>query len=166
VPTDAGNQAKFGLEANVWALHGGWVPNGGLYLTLDASTGIDLGCMTTKIDDGCKAHLRIHWLALGPFFNTGIPMIASEVPRSWDLMALTGAEVRIWKGMTAKATVNWFFPSPWSVYANSRAAASSQANSALGSDASTSTISPASMGNLYRHVGGHPQLNLMARWEF
>jgi hypothetical protein len=173
IPTDSGNPAKLGLEANAWAVHGGWVPNSGLYLTLDASTGFDIGCMAARVTDGCKGHLRIHWIGAGPFFNTGTPMIARDVARSWDLMALTGAEVRLWKGMTAKATLNWFVPSPWGVYDHEK----QKAQASLSGGAATLTPGAAagqaeepnpmdSVGNILGHALKHPQLNLMAMWEF
>jgi len=172
VPTDGGNPAKASLEASLWALHGGWVPSSGLYLTLDASTGFDIGCMAARMADGCKGHLRIHWFGTGPFFNTGTPMIARDVPRPWDLMALTGAEVRLWKGMTAKATVNWFLPSPWGVYEHEK----QSAEATLGSAAATPTTSTAGevqtanpvdgVERIMGHALKHPQINLMAMWEF
>jgi len=180
VPTDQGNAPKLGLEASVWALHGGWVPNSGLYLTLDASTGFDIGCMAKSENDGCKGHLRIHWFGTGPFFNTGTPMIASNVPRSWDLMALTGAEVRLWKGMTAKATINWFLPSPWGLYAHEKQLADATLSGTTAAATTTTTTSATStvtelaearnpidgVGSILGHALKHPQLNLMAMWEF
>jgi hypothetical protein len=172
VPTDSGNPAKVGLEASLWAIHGGWVPSSGLYLTLDASTGFDIGCMAARATDGCKGHLRIHWIGAGPFFNTGTPMIARDVPRSWDLMALTGAEVRLWKGMTTKATINWFVPSPWGVYeyekqlteARLSGAASVAPGAASGLAATPNPMD--AMESILGHALKHPQLNLMAMWEF
>jgi len=175
IPTDGGNPAKLGVEANVWALRGGWVPNSGLYLTLDASTGFDVGCMAKGANDGCKGHFRIHWIGAGPFFNTGRPMIVSDVQRSWDLMAFTGAEVRLWKGMTVKTTLNWFLASPWGVYAHYKQQAETSLNgtaaSAPASPGAASTIAesldPAdAVENVLGHALRHPQINLMALWEF
>jgi hypothetical protein len=177
IPTDGGNPAKLGLEANVWALRGGWVPNSGLYLTLDASTGFDVGCMAKSASDGCKVHFRVHWIGGGPFFNTGKPMITSDVQRSWDVMAFTGAEVRLWKGMTVKTTVNWFFASPWGVYAHYQQQAEARMNgtvtaaSATAAPVTTSTVADAlepaaAVGNVLGHALRHPQINLMALWEF
>jgi hypothetical protein len=176
IPTDSGNPAKVGVEANVWALRGGLVPNSGLYLTLDASTGFDVGCIAKSASDGCKGHFRIHWIGAGPFFNTARPMIASDVPRSWDLMAFTGAEVRLWKGMTVKTTVNWFLPSPWGVYAHYKEQAEARLTGAA-SAISTSTPGASTMAaealdpavaakNVFGHALGHPQINVMALWEF
>lgn len=175
LPTDQGNSAKVGVEASLWAIRGGWVPNSGIYMTLDASTGFDIGCMAKRANDGCKGHLRIHWIGGGPFFNSGTPMIASDVSRSWDLMTFTGAEVRVWKGMTLKTTVNWFLPSPWGVYAHEKGLAEAKLNAA----ASTATTSPGQavaqaeeanpmdrVQSLLGHALSHPQLNLMAMWEF
>jgi hypothetical protein len=179
VPTDRGNTAKAALEANLWAIHGGYVPGSGLYLTLDASTGFDIGCMAKSSSDGCKGHLRIHWLGAGPFFNTGRPMIASDVSRPWDLMALTGAEVRVWKGMTLKTTVNWFLPSPWGIYAHEKARADAQINGTASAATIAATppdaavaraeaeIDPAErVTSVLGHALKHPQINLMAMWEF
>jgi hypothetical protein len=175
IPTDGGNPAKLGLEANIWALRGGWVPNSGLYLTLDASTGFDVGCKAKSADEGCKGHFRIHWIGGGPFFNTGRPMIVSDVQRSWDLMAFTGAEVRLWKGMTVKTTVNWFLASPWGVYAHhqrqAEASLNGTATSAPASPGAASTIAQsldpaAAVENVLGHALRHPQINLMALWEF
>jgi hypothetical protein len=173
LPTDAGNPAKVGLEANVWAIHGGWVPNSGLFLTLDASTGFDIGCMAARATDGCKGHLRIHWIGTGPFFNTGTPMIARDVPRSWDLMALTGAEVRLWRGLTTKATINWFVPSPWGVYDHQKQMAetnlSGSAAAGVPSTASGQVEPPNPVDgveSVLGHALKHPQFNLMAMWEF
>jgi hypothetical protein len=176
VPTDQGNAPKLGLEASLWAIHGGWVPNSGLYLTLDASTGFDLGCMAKRATDGCKAHLRIHWIGTGPFFNTGTPMIVKDVPRPWDLMALTGAEVRLWKGLTAKATINWFLPSPWGVYEHEKQRAESNLNGVAAAPATaaagiasgeTQVADPLDdVQSIFGHALKHPQLNLMAMWEF
>jgi hypothetical protein len=175
IPTDSGNPAKLGLEANVWALRGGWVPNSGLYLALDASTGFDVGCMAKSAGDGCKGHFRIHWIGVGPFFNTGTPMIVSDVQRSWDLMALTGAEVRLFKGMTMKTTVNWFFASPWGVYGHYK----QLAEASLNGTATVTTAMPgmatevaealdpaAAVQHVLGHALRHPQINLMALWEF
>jgi hypothetical protein len=173
IPTDGGNPAKLGLEANVWAAHAGWVPNSGFYLALDASTGFDIGCLARRADDGCKGHLRIHWIGAGPFFNTGTPMIARDVPRSWDLLAMTGAEVRLWKGLTAKATLNWFLPSPWGVYAHAKQLTEASVS------ATKETVTPGTavaraeaanptqaVGDILGHALQHPQLNLLAMWEF
>jgi hypothetical protein len=176
VPTDQGNTAKAALEANVWALHGGYVPGSGMYVTLDASTGFDIGCLARSASDGCKGHLRIHWIGAGAFINTGRPMIAQEIARSWDAMALTGAEVRVWKGMTLKTTVNWFLPSPWGVYNHEKArldaqfgaAGSSQAIAAPQATAQAAAeIDPAErVTSVLGHALKHPQINLMAMWEF
>jgi hypothetical protein len=178
LPTDSGNTAKLGLEANVWAVRGGWVPSSGLYLALDASTAFDVGCNAPSASDGCKGHFRIHWIGAGPFFNTGRPMIASDVQRSWDLMAFTGAEVRLWKGMTVKTTVNWFLPSPWGVYAHYKQLAQSNLNGVAASASPTNAqgaanaaanavLDPAAEAkNVFSHALGHPQINLMALWEF
>jgi hypothetical protein len=174
VPTDSGNPAKLGLEASLWAIHGGWVPNSGVYLTLDASTGFDLGCMAARASDGCKGHLRIHWIGAGPFFNTGTPMIAREVPRSWDLMALTGAEVRLWRGMTAKATINWFLPSPWGVYDHEKQLMEDKLRGAVPATVAPGTAAGQAQAanpmdgveSILGHALTHPQLNLMAMWEF
>jgi hypothetical protein len=172
VPTDQGNPAKFGLEASLWAIHGGWVPNSGLYLTFDASTGFDVGCLAKRATDGCKGHLRIHWIGTGPFFNTGTPMIAGDIARSWDLMALTGAEVRIWKGMTLKTTLNWFLPNPWGVYAHEQARAEGQLRALANPMAGTASVQIEDINPMDRvesvigHALSHPQLNLMAMWEF
>jgi hypothetical protein len=162
IPTDQGNPAKLGLEASLWALHGGWVQNSGLYLTLDASTGFDMGCLAKRATDGCKVHLRVHWIGAGPFFNTGTPMIASDVPRAWDLMALTGAELRLYKGLTVKTTVNWFVPSPWGIYAYEKQRAEASLTTA-----DTEVANPADrVQSIFGHALGHPQINLMALWEF
>lgn len=175
VPTDQGNAPKLGLEASAWAVHGGWVPSSGLYLTLDASTGFDIGCLAKRVTDGCKGHLRIHWIGMGPFFNTGTPMIAKDVPRSWDLMGLTGAEVRLWKGMTAKATINWFLPSPWGVYAYEKQLTEARVSGTAAALPTTSVTALAeaqalnpmdSVESILGHALEHPQLNLMAMWEF
>jgi hypothetical protein len=177
IPTDGGNPAKIGLEANVWALRGGWVPHSGLYVALDASTGFDVGCMAKSATDGCKGHFRIHWIGGGPFFNTGRPMITSDVQRSWDLMAFTGAEVRLWKGMTVKTTVNWFFASPWGVYAHYKQQAEASLNgtatvaAAPAAPVTASTVAEAlepaaAVGNVLGHALRNPQINLMALWEF
>jgi hypothetical protein len=173
IPTDSGNPAKLGLQANLWALHGGWVPNSGFYVALDASTGFDVGCMARSATDGCKGHLRIHWIGAGPFVNTGTPMIAADVPRSWDLMAMTGAEVRLWKGMTAKATINWFVPSPWGVYAHEKQLAEASLSGATAASLPLTSAGEAAGQNpvdgvesILGHALKHPQLNLMAMWEF
>lgn len=176
VPTDQGNTAKAALEANVWALHGGYVPGSGMYLTLDASTGFDIGCMAKSASDGCKAHLRIHWIGTGAFINTGRPMIAEDVSRSWDVMGLTGAEVRVWKGMTLKSTVNWFVPNPWGVYASEKARVESQVAAVMSAGTITTpeaaaeaagAIDPAErVSSVLGHALKHPQVNLMAMWEF
>lgn len=176
VPTDQGNTAKAALEANVWALHGGYVPGSGMYLTLDASTGFDIGCMAKSSSDGCKGHLRIHWLGTGAFINTGRPMIASDVSRSWDIMGLTGAEVRVWKGMTLKTTVNWFLPNPWGVYEHEKAKLQGEVSGAINSGTLTTPdaaaqaaadVNPADrVTSVLGHALKHPQINLMAMWEF
>jgi hypothetical protein len=176
VPTDRGNTAKAAIEANVWALHGGYVPGSGMYLTLDASTGFDIGCMAKSAGDGCKGHLRIHWIGTGAFINTGRPMIASDVSRSWDIMGLTGAEVRVWKGMTLKTTVNWFLPNPWGVYEHEKGKVQGDVSGAISSGAVTSPdaaaqataeVNPADrVSSVLGHALRHPQINLMAMWEF
>ena len=123
IRADRWRQSREGrLEASFWAVHGGSVPNSGLYLALDASTGFDIGCVGARATDGCKGHLRIHWIGIGPFFNTGTPMIAPErAAISGTSLALAGAEVRLWKGMTAKTTINWFVPNPWGVLTTRKA---------------------------------------------
>jgi hypothetical protein len=143
----------------------------GLFLTLDAATGFDIGCRASRATDGCKGHFRIHWMGAGPFFNTGTPMIARDVPRSWDLMALTGAEVRLWKGLTAKATLNWFVPSPWGVYDHQKQLAESSLSgtASLPGSASGRAEAPNPVDGVERIIGHalkQPQLNLMAMWEF
>ena len=184
IPTDSGNPAKLGLEANVWALRGGWVPNSGLYLALDASTGFDVGCLPKSASDGCKGHFRIHWIGVGPFFNTGTPMIVSDVQRSWDLMTLTGAEVRLFKGMTVKTTVNWFFASPWGVYGHYKQLAEASLNGTATATTAPGAATPgaatpgaattaaealdpaAAVEHVLGHALRHPQINLVALWEF
>jgi hypothetical protein len=87
-------------------------------------------------------------------------------------MALTGAEVRIWKGMTMKTTVNWFLPNPWGVYAHEQARAEAQLTATVDpmtgvSIAQLEAINP--MDGVERvmvHALSHPQVNLMAMWEF
>ena len=102
-------------------------------------------------------------------------MIAQDVPRSWDLMGLTGAEVRLWKGMTAKATINWFLPSPWGVYAYEKQLTEARVNGTAAALPATSgtalaeaqTLNPmGSVESILGHALKHPQLNLMAMWEF
>ncbi len=93
-------------------------------------------------------------------------MIRPDVNRPWDLMVLTGVEARLWRGVTVRADVRWFAPSPWGVYDQLRGQAERDALGNTSTPQSIASRASARAEQVYVDALNRPALALATGWEF
>lgn len=103
VPTD-GTSSRLGMEGNLDFLFAEYQFKSGGGVGVYPHTSI--------------WRFKFHWIGLGfhAYHDLNDTLSAPSIPRSWDLMPVTGFDIRIWKGMEIRTMAAWYFPNPYGVY--------------------------------------------------